>query len=106
MKTGIKERIIVIVILILLGWYVFSIIDNTTAKRDPDILTLWVATNQTQGLFWAKVVKDWNKSGLGLKVTARTIPASGSSEQAILTSLVANTNPDMCTNIFSADIAF
>ncbi len=101
MKTGIKERIIVIVILILLGWYVFSIIDNTTAKRDPDILTLWVATNQTQGLFWAKVVKDWNKSGLGLKVTARTIPASGSSEQAILTSLVANTNPDMCTNIFS-----
>ncbi len=99
--SRLKERVIIIVILVLLGWYVFSIIENKTQKRDPNILTLWVAPNQAQGLFWGKVVKEWNKTGLGLKVKVRTIPASGSSEEAILTSLVANTNPDMCTNIFS-----
>jgi multiple sugar transport system substrate-binding protein len=101
MKNGMKERIIIIIVLILFGWYVVSIIANKTKKRDPDILTFWVAPNQTQGLFWGKVVNDWNKSGLGLKVEVRSIPASNSSEEAILTSIVSNTNPDMCTNIFS-----
>jgi len=100
-KTGIKERIIVIVILALLAWYVVSIIENKTEKRDPDILTLWVAPNQVQGLFWNKVVTDWNKSGQGLKVKFRSIPAASSSEQAILTAIISNTNPDMSTNIFS-----
>ena len=95
------ERLIIIIVILLLGWYVVSIILNKNVKRDPNTIFMWIAPNQTQSKFWSEVVKEWNDSGLGLQVEYRNIPDSSSSEEAILTSIVSNTNPDICTNIFS-----
>ena len=99
--SSLKERIIIVIILILLGWYVVSIINNKVVEKDSDVLTLWIAPSDQQAQFWDQVVKDWNKSGLGMKVVYSTIQTAGSSEESILNSLVTNTNPDICDNIFA-----
>ncbi|NOZ42222.1 MAG: carbohydrate ABC transporter substrate-binding protein [Alphaproteobacteria bacterium] len=67
----------------------------------PKVIKLWVAPNETQEEFWKIAVDRWNKSGLGLPVTFTTIPATGSSEKAILTALVSGNAPDISTNIFA-----
>lgn len=76
---------------------------NTTAEKsagDKEI-KLWVAPNETQEAFWKIAVERWNNSGKGTRVYVTTIPATGSSEHAILTALVAGNAPDISTNIFS-----
>ena len=64
-------------------------------------IRLWVAPNETQEAFWKIAVERWNDSGNGTHVHFTTIPATGSSEDAILTALVAGNAPDISTNIFS-----
>lgn len=64
-------------------------------------LQLWIAPNQTQEEFWNEVVKEWNQSGNGLQVEVKTIPAAGSSEEAIMNAVASDTAPDISTNIFS-----
>ncbi|MGL1958858.1 MAG: ABC transporter substrate-binding protein [Colwellia sp.] len=64
-------------------------------------ITLWVAPNELQEEFWKIAVEKWNQSGQGMFVDFTTIPATGSSEKAILTALVADNAPDISTNIFS-----
>ncbi len=64
-------------------------------------LQLWIAPNQTQEEFWSEVVTEWNKSGNGMQVEVKTIPAAGSSEEAIMSAVASNTAPDISTNIFT-----
>ena len=64
-------------------------------------IKLWVAPNETQEEFWKVAVENWNNSGVGTPVNFTTIPATGSSEKAILTALVSGNAPDISTNIFS-----
>jgi multiple sugar transport system substrate-binding protein len=64
-------------------------------------IRLWVAPNETQEAFWKIAVERWNNSGKGTHVHFTTIPATGSSEDAILIALVAGNAPDISTNIFS-----
>lgn len=64
-------------------------------------IRLWVAPNETQEAFWKIAVERWNNSGKGTRVHFTTIPATGSSEAAILIALVAGSAPDISTNIFS-----
>ncbi len=76
---------------------------GTSADR-PDSekeIRLWVAPNETQEAFWKIAVERWNNSGKGTRVHFTTIPATGGSEDAILTALVADNAPDISTNIFS-----
>ena len=94
-----------IVVFALFAWYVISIINNKQQGRDPNVLTLWIAPQDVQAQFWSIVVDDWNKSGLGMKVVYNTIQTSGSSEESILNSIVSNTNPDICDNIFAGFVA-
>ena len=46
-------------------------------------------------------VAQWNARGQGLQVSFTTIPTSGNSEDTVLSALVAQTEPDVSTNIFS-----
>ena len=64
-------------------------------------LQLWIAPNQVQEEFWKEVVTEWNESGIGMEVEVKTIPAAGSSEEAIMSAVASNTAPDISTNIFS-----
>jgi multiple sugar transport system substrate-binding protein len=65
------------------------------------VVRMWVAPNETQEAFWKIAVAKWNNSGLGARVDFTTIPETRSSEDAILTALVAGSAPDISTNIFS-----
>ncbi|AJR09475.1 carbohydrate ABC transporter substrate-binding protein [Photobacterium gaetbulicola] len=68
---------------------------------DPQSIKMWIAPNETQEAFWSEVVTEWNASGQGLPVEFTTIPATGSSEEAIMNALAAGTEPDITENIFS-----
>ena len=74
--------------------------DPQSSGDRPEI-RLWVAPNEVQEAFWKIAVDRWNESGMGLPVSFTTIPATGSSEKAILTALVSGKAPDISTNIFS-----
>ena len=76
--------------------------DATGGKStDEKVVRMWVAPNETQEAFWKIAVARWNNSGLGARVDFTTIPETRSSEDAILTALVAGSAPDISTNIFS-----
>ena len=73
---------------------------GVTEKR-TDVIRLWVAPNEAEEGFWKIAVARWNESGRGLPVNFTTIPTAGNSEDTVLSALVAGTEPDLCTNIFS-----
>jgi multiple sugar transport system substrate-binding protein len=76
--------------------------DATEGKfAEEKVVRMWVAPNETQEAFWKIAVEKWNNSGLGARVDFTTIPETRSSEDAILTALVAGSAPDISTNIFS-----
>ena len=74
---------------------------DRAASHRPHEIRFWVAPNDAEESFWKVAVARWNKSGLGLPVRFTTIPTTGSSEDAVLSSLVAGTEPDISSNMFS-----
>lgn len=67
---------------------------------DAGVIRMWVAPNPAEERFWTIAVERWNKLGKGAPVAFTTIPATGGSEEAILTALVSGSGPDISTNIF------
>jgi multiple sugar transport system substrate-binding protein len=74
--------------------------ERGASQRTREI-RMWIAPNDAEESFWKIAVARWNKSGLGLPVRFTTIPTTGSSEDAVLSSLVAGTEPDVSSNMFS-----
>lgn len=72
-----------------------------SAERRDDVISLWIAPNAAEESFWKIAVARWNALGRGLPVTFTTIPTAGNSEDTVLSALVAGTEPDLSTNIFS-----
>ncbi len=70
-------------------------------ESENQSIKLWIAPNEAQENFWKTAVNLWNESNIGMPVNFTTIPATGSSEKAILTALVSGSAPDISTNIFS-----
>ncbi|MDN5338841.1 MAG: multiple sugar transport system substrate-binding protein, partial [Thermotogaceae bacterium] len=64
-------------------------------------IVFWTAPNPQQEEFWKPLVEQWNKEHPDVQIEWKTIPAAGSSEEAILTAIAAGEAPDICTNIFS-----
>ncbi|WP_198356456.1 extracellular solute-binding protein [Sphingomonas sp. TX0522] len=73
----------------------------TKSERRDDRIRLWVAPNAAEEGFWKVAVARWNASARGLPVSFTTIPTAGNSEDTVLSALVAGTEPDLSTNIFS-----
>ncbi|WP_051272901.1 ABC transporter substrate-binding protein [Sphingomonas phyllosphaerae] len=71
------------------------------SERAADRIRLWVGPNAAEEGFWKIAVARWNALGRGLPVTFTTIPTAGNSEDTVLSALVAGTEPDLSTNIFS-----
>jgi multiple sugar transport system substrate-binding protein len=70
-------------------------------ERRVDRIRLWVGPNAAEESFWKVAVARWNEAGRGLPVTFTTIPTAGNSEDTVLSALIAGTEPDLSTNIFS-----
>lgn len=71
------------------------------SERRSDRIRLWVGPNAAEEGFWKVAVARWNAAGRGLPVSFTTIPTAGNSEDTVLSALVAGTEPDLSTNIFS-----
>ncbi len=71
------------------------------AEKRTDRIRFWVAPNDAEEGFWKIAVARWNREKRGLPVDFTTIPTAGSSEDTVLSALVAGTEPDLSTNIFS-----
>ena len=76
--------LVFIVVVALLGWYIWSLVTHKKSLTQDNVLHLWIAPAQDQENYWAEAVKAWNESGQGMKVKFKTIPAAQSSEEAIL----------------------
>jgi multiple sugar transport system substrate-binding protein len=74
---------------------------NSPTSQKPHQIRMWIAPNEAEESFWKVAVARWNQSGQGMPVTFTTIPTTGSSEDAVLSSLVAGTEPDISSNMFS-----
>jgi len=74
---------------------------HNQSPPQAQIIKLWVGPNEAEESFWKVAVAQWNARGQGLQVSFTTIPTSGNSEETVLSALVAQTEPDVSTNIFS-----
>jgi multiple sugar transport system substrate-binding protein len=88
------------IIYILLCAIIFCSGCSKNKKTQEASLKLWLAPSSTGNEYWEIVIDKWNKSGLGMKVTFETIPAVGSTEEAIFNGIVSETIPDISANIF------
>ncbi|WP_019614547.1 ABC transporter substrate-binding protein [Psychromonas ossibalaenae] len=70
-------------------------------KEESASLKMWVAPNAAQEVFWTAVTSEWNSIPGNKPVEFTTIPATGSSEEAVMSALASGTEPDITTNIFS-----
>lgn len=64
-------------------------------------INFWTAPNPQQEEFWKGMVEEWNANNPDAQIKWKVIPATGSSEEAILTAIASGEGPDLCTNIFS-----
>ncbi|GAB6188614.1 extracellular solute-binding protein [Marinitoga arctica] len=64
-------------------------------------IVFWTAPNPNQEAYWKKLVAEYEKQNPDIDIEWSTIPAAGSSEEAILTAIASGRTPDISTNIFS-----
>ena len=84
------EILLSFLIVVLLGYYFWTIIDRATGKKQTrQNLLLWISSDERMERFWKIVVSEWNSKDEGMKVDFRNIPAAGSSEEAIFNSIAS-----------------
>ena len=82
--------------------FLLTLISACGAEEEKsDSIQMWIAPNVVQEAFWDSVISEWNSIDGNMKVEFTTIPASGSSEEAVMSALASGTEPDITTNIFS-----
>ncbi|POZ88663.1 MULTISPECIES: extracellular solute-binding protein [Petrotoga] len=85
------KKVTVVFIVLLLTVFAFS----------QTKLVFWTAPNPQQEMFWKEVVAEYEALHPEIDIEWSTIPAAGSSEEAILTAIASGRGPDISTNIFS-----
>ena len=74
--------------------------EKNSSESHTASLKMWVAPNENEEAYWTKIVKEWNANPKNMPVEFTTIPAAGSSEEAIMNALASGTEPDISSNIF------
>ncbi len=70
------------------------------AAGGPVSIDFWCSSNP-QEIEWAKaVVGKWNATRRDIVVNLQPLPASRSTEEALLAAIAAKTTPDVCANIY------
>lgn len=70
--------------------------------RAPVQLDFWCSSNPYEIEFARAVVDEWNLARSDIKVRLQPLPASRSTEEALLAAIAARTTPDLCANIYPA----
>ncbi len=68
--------------------------------RGPVQLEFWCSSNPYEIEFARVVVDKWNSARSDIKVKLQPLPASRSTEEALLAAIAARTTPDVCANIY------
>jgi multiple sugar transport system substrate-binding protein len=73
---------------------------DTSSNSDKVTLTYWCATNPDEITLATELVAKWNSNHPDIQVNLQPIPASKSSEEALLAAIAGGTTPDICSNIW------
>lgn len=65
-------------------------------------LTYWPSSNPEEIKLAEIMTAEWNKLHPGITVRMQPLPATQSSEEALLSAIVSKTTPDVCSNILPA----
>ncbi|MBP7165500.1 MAG: extracellular solute-binding protein [Firmicutes bacterium] len=71
-----------------------------TGARAPVQLDFWCSSNPYEIEFARVVVDKWNLARSDIQVKLQPLPASRSTEEALLAAIAARTTPDVCANIY------
>jgi multiple sugar transport system substrate-binding protein len=63
-------------------------------------LTYWSAPNPQEYAMAQDLVAEWNRDNPHIQVKLQALPAGQSSEEVLLSAMVAGTTPDVCSNIW------
>jgi multiple sugar transport system substrate-binding protein len=63
-------------------------------------ITYWSAPNPQEYALAERLVDEWNQNNPGVQVKLQALPAGQSSEEVLLSAMVAGTTPDVCSNIW------
>lgn len=74
---------------------------NETTEKDRGIeLIYWPSSNQQEIDLAEYMVKKWNETQSGIRVTMQPLPESRSGEEVLLAAIAGGTTPDICSNIW------
>lgn len=78
--------------------------DSSTTNRsqndDVVSLTYWSSPNPQEYTLAQDLVEQWNTENPKIQVKVQALPAGQSSEEVLLSAMVAGTTPDVCSNIW------
>jgi multiple sugar transport system substrate-binding protein len=91
-------------LLIVVSGSVINCSDSSTQNRSQsdDIinLTYWSSPNPQEYTLAQELVEQWNTENPRIQVKVQALPAGQSSEEVLLSAMVAGTTPDVCSNIW------
>jgi len=94
----------IITFLLLVGAFLVSCdkvrTAQTAGEQNAARLTYWCASNQDEINLAQELVDKWNRERPEIQVTLQPIPASQSSEEALLAAIAGKTTPDICSNMW------
>jgi len=73
---------------------------QTVVEQGAVRITYWCASNQSEIDLATELVNKWNSSHPKIQVNLQPIPASQSSEEALLAAIAGKTTPDICSNMW------
>lgn len=76
--------------------------DNSSGNQGEEVktITYWSAPNPQEYALAEELVAEWNANNPGVQVELQALPAGQSSEEVLLSAMVAGTTPDVCSNIW------
>jgi len=98
-----NNKILVLLPILVLVWAGCSSeneSDSSLAEEHPIELTYWSSPNPQEYKLAQELVTEWNSANPGIQVKVQALPAGQSSEEVLLSAMVAGTTPDVCSNIW------
>lgn len=91
---------ILIVYLIAINGCAGNTDSSETTESEIKTLTYWSAPNPQEYALAKGLVDEWNENHPQVQVKLQALPAGQSSEEVLLSAMVAGTTPDICSNIW------
>ncbi|MEO1021447.1 MAG: extracellular solute-binding protein [Bacteroidota bacterium] len=73
---------------------------SSNPKNEPVQIIYWSSPNPQEYALARELVQEWNRNNPQIQVKVQALPAGQSSEEVLLSAMVAGTTPDVCSNIW------